>query len=196
MTSKTGIANMALQLLGQPPTLVNVDTDNTQRAQDIRTVYDAALDAALADHPWKFALVRATWAAKDTAPTWGYANAYEFATDPLCLDVYRLSPDHHGDEPLWDRVGNEIHTDEGGPLYVEYISRVTDTARYHPMFVLYLAAKIAAWCAYKITGKSDKADELNAQARDLARDARWKSAVATGRKLPKEGDFLSSRGVP
>jgi hypothetical protein len=193
VSSKTRICNLSLMLLGHSANIVNVDTDNTQRAADLLAVYDEVRNAALADHPWKFALVRKTLPAKDTAPEWGFANAYEFPTDPVCLDVYRLDPENHGDEPEWDRVGNEIHTDEGAPLYVEFIGLVTNEALFHPMFVTYFAARLAEWTGLKITGKAGIAEEMAAKANGLARDARWKSAVATGRKRQKDGDFLNAR---
>lgn len=193
MTDKAGIANLALQLLNQRPNIVDLDSDNTQAAAELKTAYYATLDAALADHPWKFALVRAAWPASATAPAWGYAYAYPFAASPHCLDIVRLDPDHHGDDALWDVVGREVHTDEGAPLYVEYIGRVTDEALFHPMFVEYFAAKLAEKVAYRVTGKANLAPDMREYAKGLARDARWKSAVATGRRPQKEGDLLASR---
>lgn len=196
MPNKNEIANLALQLLGQNQNIVDLDSDNTKNAAELRTAYYITLDAALASHPWRFALVRDSWAVSGTAPAWGYTKAYPFATDPYCLDVHRLDPDHHGDEPdTWQVVGREVHTDEGSPLYVEYISRVTDEARFHPMFVEYFAAKLAEKVGYRITGKPEIAREMRDYAIGLARDARWKSAIATGRRAPREGDWLSSRGV-
>lgn len=195
MSSKAEIANLALQLLGQLPSIVELDTDNNRAAAELKIAYYPALDAALADHPWKFALVRATWAASATAPAWGYANAFPFATNPWCLDVHMLSRKHHGDDPLWDVVGRAVHTDEAAPLYVEYISRVTDEALFHPMFVEYFAAKLAEKVAARVTGKPELGRDMREYRLGLGRDARWKSAVATGRKLAREGEFLSSRAI-
>ena len=197
MSDKSSIANLALQLLGETPDIVDVDTDDTKHANEIKAAWDATLDAALAEHPWRFALVRAAWPASATAPAWGFARAYPFAADPYCLDVVRLDPLRHGDLPgTWDVVGREVHADEDPPLYVEYIARVTDPARFHPMFVEFFAAKLAEKIAFRVTGKANLAPDMREYRKELQRDARWKSAVASGRSSARDGDFLSSRSVP
>jgi len=200
MTDKATIANLALQLLGQIPNIVDLDSDNTQRARDLRNAYEPARLAALRAHAWNFATVRDTLAATATTPAWGYAKRY--ALPPDYVGQLRFSKDHHGSRKPPHRIvtdrnqsGTFIDTDEGSPIYVEWVSNVTNTALFDPMFVEYFAAKLAEKVAFQVTGKANLAPEMRDYAADLARDARWADAVDTGRDEPDEGEFLAARAI-
>lgn len=201
MSSKTEIANLALQLIGQAPDIVNVDTDNTTRAKEVRQAWDAARLAALRAHAWNFATVRTTLAAMSTAPEWGYAKKY--ALPPEYVGSLRFSKDNHGAQKpphriLTDRAagGRELHTDEGSPVYIEFVSNVADEGLFDPMFVEYLAAKLAEKIGYRLTGRATIGQEMREYAKDLARDARWADAVDTGRDEADQGEFLDARAIP
>lgn len=200
MSSKTEIANLALQLLGQTPNIVALDTDNTRRANDIKNAYDAARKAALRAHAWNFATVRTTLAATATTPAWGYAYRYALPAD--YLGQLRFSVDHHGSRRPAHRVltdadesGLFVDTDEGAPLYVEYVQDIDNAALFDPMFVEYFAAKLAEKVAFQVTGKPNLMAEMRDYAKELARDARWADAVDTGRDAADEGEFMNARRI-
>lgn len=198
MTTKTAICNLALTLMGAAPSLTNVDQDTSVHASKLRAVYDITRDAALRAHAWNFATVRTTLAASTAAPEWGYARKYELPSE--YLGQLRFDTDHHASKRPNHRVmtdrttgGKWIHTDEGDPIYVEFVILPVSEADYDPMFVEFLAARLAAATGYSITSKATIAEEMRQYAQDLARDARWADAVDTGRDEPDEGDFLASR---
>jgi len=194
MSTKTAICNLALQAMGARPSLNDVDADATKVASELKAAYDNARDAVIRSHEWKFATALGTWAAMATAPAFGFGKKYALAADPHCLRVLRLHPDYHGGAPLWRVVGRELHTDEGAPLYVEFLFRVTDTALMDPMFVEALALKLALATAANIIGeKANKQAELARRHAEAIRDARWAGAIEGRRRDPPAGDFLSAR---
>lgn len=196
MSSKSEICNMALLLLGEQPNIVDVDTDATRNAGALKAAFDTARDALLREHNWNFALTQGTWAAVSPAPDFGYTNSYQFSADPFCLRFVRFDRDLHPGRPSWKVIGRTLRTDEGSPVYVEFIARVTDTAQFDPMFVSALAARLAWMTGYRITGKREAADEMRQITKDLARDARWADAIDTGREEPlDDGDFLAARAI-
>lgn len=200
MSSKTEIANLALQLLGQTPNIADVDTDNTRRANDIKNAYDATRKAALRAHAWNFATVRTTLAATTTTPAWGFDYRYFLPAD--YLGQLRFSVDHHGSRKPphrtltdTDESGMFVDTDEGATIYVEYVKDIDNAALFDPMFVEFFAAKLAEKVAFQVTGKPQLMAEMRDYAKELARDARWADAVDTGRDPPDDGEFLAARAI-
>jgi hypothetical protein len=200
MSSKTEIANLALQLLGQAPNISNVDTDGTQRAISIRNAYDATRKAALRAHAWNFATVRTTLASTGTTPAWGFAYRHQLPSD--YLGQLRFDRTNHGSRKPPHRVTTDtaesamfVDSDEGATLYVEYVKDIANGALFDPMFVEFFAAKLAEKVAYQVTGKPELARDMRDYAKDLARDARWADAVDTGRDPPDEGEFLAARAI-
>jgi len=202
MTTKTAICNHALTLLGQLPSLNNVDTDTSVNASRLRSVFDTVRDACLRAHAWNFATVRTTLAASSSyTPAWGHDAQYQLP--PEYLGQLRFDPERHGSRKPDHRIvgdrtngGRWIQASEGDTIYVEFVQRVEDTALFDPMFAEYLAARLAETVGAAISGKATVAEEMRALARDMARDARWADAIDTGRDTPDEGDFMSARAIP
>lgn len=195
MGTKTDICNLALQLMGARSRLVDVDTDNTEHAGELKTAYPNARDLILRAHNWNFAMTQGVWPALATAPAFGFAKRYQLAAAPFCLRFVRFDVDRHGRRVPKRIVGRELHTDEGAPVYVWYVARIEDEALFDPMFVEALAAKLAERLGYRITQRVTIAREMRDFARELARDARWADAIETDdESAADQGEFLDSRG--
>lgn len=140
MASKTDICNRALSKLGQPR-VSNVDTTDIKAARVMRHNYDTIRDSLIAEYPWNFALKRTTLAKHATDPAWGFNNSYTLPSDFLSLIEIKNNPDYRIEV---DSDGDlAILTDEGAPIYILYVRKVTDTGRFDPLFVEALAGRLA-----------------------------------------------------
>lgn len=170
MASKVEICNRGLQLLGAN-SITSLEGNNTE-ARECSRVFDIVRDAELRAHPWNFARKRALLAASSTVPAFEYTNAF-----PLPDDFIRLKLENRSQVPVdWQiemhSTGDvAIMTDDGAPLKLVYIARITDTAKWDPLFVEVFAARLAMEICEKITASATK--------RQLAQNEyQWKLAEA------------------
>lgn len=190
MASWVQIANKALRRLGAAP--IQALTDQTEAARAVSDVYEQVRDEVLARHPWNCALVRTSLAADSDAPTWGYSYKFTLPTSPYCLRVWRLSEDFHGDAE-WKVIGRTIHTDEAGPLYIEYISRVTDPEQFSTFVSNAISAAIGAEIAYRLTNSTAKEEAMREWAEMELRHGRSLDAQeGTADKIIAD-EFLNER---
>lgn len=158
--SETAICNMALARIGHNIPIVDILSDTTLAGDLSRLFYDSTRDILLQDHPWNFAIKRAELAADATAPSFEYDYAFPLPND--CLRVIRTSWEATGwsnrDEAVrvfWDSnsIPYRIERHSSGAtallcnedsVSIEYISKVTDTSRFAPMFTDVLVARLAA----------------------------------------------------
>lgn len=154
MASKTEIANRALSKLGEPR-VSNIDTTDTKPARVMKYMWDMVLDAELTAFPWSFAVTRTQLAADATAPAWGYARRFRLPSDFLSLLEVRYNPAFQIETDATSG-GRFILTDQGAPLYIRYIKRVTDTAEFDPLFNEALASKLAYEGCEEITNSNVK----------------------------------------
>lgn len=146
--SKVSIWNIGLSHIGQGE--IADFNESSESARLARLRWDPLLDAVLVEMPWNFATARASAAAGSTAPLWRWTAAYPL--DPLCLRVLELEGDDDADWEIEDVAGiTSVVTDLGSPINYRYIKRVIDPARFSPLFVEALAARIAIECAESIT---------------------------------------------
>lgn len=183
--SKTFICNRALSKLGEPR-VTDIDNDSSPPAQTLSEMYDNVRDAVLQSYPWGFALMLTHIAKDGTAPDWDYDNRYLLPTDCLALVEIKNNPDY--------RIrGKYIHTDEGSPLYILYTARITDAAKYPPMFIEALAARLAYESAERITQSNTK-KEAAAQDYQFAISAAYASEAIQNPPQPLPEDaWLDAR---
>ena len=163
--TETSIANAALTLLGERR-ISSLD-DNTKAAKTLKDRYDEVRDDVLRAHPWNFATTRAALAKNATAPTWGFANAYDVPTDFLRL-IEIDNPANH----TYQVEGRQIVTDMGAPLNIIYTRQATVVVHYDPMFRQAFAAALAADVAEVFTGTTSKVEQLLGIMQEKIRTAR------------------------
>jgi hypothetical protein len=148
MASETEICNHALARVGQAP-IINID-DGDRLSRICKLHYEAKRDDLLRAYRWKFAINRAEIAALATPPLFGWSHRYRIPVDSLrILSINELDPefDPDLDFEVWDREGRDIVTDEGPPIKVRYISRVTDPNTFDASFRNSLSAYLAMFIA-------------------------------------------------
>ena len=158
--SKTGIGNIALAYLGEPP-VNDIDSPGRSTAAAIMAMfYDDARQFTLRAGPWRFALHRMSITRETATPA--HSWDYQFAIPTRCLLIHQLGTD---DYPLtinkdYKVEKGKILTNEEGPLEIVFIDDVTDVGSFPPDFKFALAAYLAHLGAAPILKSTDKATEL------------------------------------
>ncbi|HHJ80413.1 MAG TPA: hypothetical protein ENJ65_02135, partial [Candidatus Tenderia electrophaga] len=141
MSSEVQICNQALSFLGAQ--LITSLDDNTVPAQLCKLHYAPLRDTVLSDGNWTFAMARRRLSADPTPPEFGWSNRYRLPND--LLRVVRVFTDasigarRSGVEH--QREGDFLLVNYGGPLYLQYIARITDPSKFSPGFIQALAAR-------------------------------------------------------
>lgn len=170
MASKTEIANWALTKVGERR-VADIETTDNIAAIAINDIYDRTRDALLTSYPWNFAIKRASIAKNANSPEWEYTNAYTLPSDFLSLLKIKNDPDYRI-ENFEDALC--ILSDEGSPLKIRYISKITAEGLQDPLFDAALAAELAVQICERLTQSNTKKQILIAE-----RDAVVASAFAS-----------------
>lgn len=121
--------------LGEPR-VSNIDTTDTAPARFLSEMFEQVRDAELSAYPWNFAIKQVSLAKDATAPVWDWDNKYTLPSDFLGLLQIKSNPRYR-------MIENKIYTNEGAPLYIEYIARIEDVSLFSPLFIEAFAAKLA-----------------------------------------------------
>ena len=184
MPSEVDICNLALQRLGAK-TISSLSDDSTA-ARECNRAYAHARDSELRAHPWSFARTRASLAADSTDPAFGYAKQYTLPSDYL-----RLLPTR--DQQDFQIEGGKILTDDGAPLKVVYLKRVTDPNQFDQLFVDLLVARIARDLAEKITQSKIKIEIAQSLYEELRKEARRVNAFERPALEPPTDSWITAR---
>lgn len=191
MSSKTEIANRGLSKLGEPR-VSNIDTTDTKPARVMKYMWDMLLDAELAAFPWNFAVTRKQLAKDATAPAWGYSNRYRLPSDFLSLLEVRYNPDYKIETDA-TTGGKFILTDQGAPLYIRYIKRVTDTAEFDPLFNDAFASRLAYEGCEEITQSNTKKQLLAADYKEAISRAYANGSIQDSPVMLQESTWILAR---
>ena len=171
MASSVDICNLALANIGDEALVSAISPpDGSVQAMHCARFYPIARDFVLALHTWGFATKRAalqTVSLDDQPPQWAFA----YALPNLCLAPKRvLLPDSPSDS---EGEAFLVETDPDGAmvLYTNaedatlvYVTKVTDTTKFSPLFVVALARLLASYLAGPIikgdSGKKEAAAHL------------------------------------
>jgi hypothetical protein len=186
--SETAIMNMALDLLEEQPILAG--DDDTATVRWMNRNFGPIRDALLRQHPWNWALARASLPASLDAPAFQWARQFELP--PGCLRVLPIF-DQYGRPWQFEIEGRRILTDAGAPLQIRYVERVTDTNQWDPMFVQVMAAALAYRMASWLTGKLGYRDRIKQELRELLIQAQMVDALESGSDEPMDDDWILGR---
>ena len=168
--SKVKICNLSMDHLKQSAVIASIDVPTTDEEKVCSRWYDAIRRKLMRAHPWTFARSRAALNRNATAPSFGYADAYDlpnnflnlrFIGDDSILDIKRK----------YEIEGRQILIDNGGTvtLNIGYTKDEDDVSKFDAIFVTVLALALAQKIAYKFTLKlsvvnsikKDLLEELN-----------------------------------
>ena len=150
MASNVAIANAALRKLGQSP--ITSFSENSKAARLANERFAELRDSLLEDHPWNFAMKRASISASSTDPVWEYASAYPVPAD--YIRMYEVNSEDEG-SGKWKVENGSVVTDLSAPLEIRYVYRVEDANRMTAGFREALASALASDWAEDITGDND-----------------------------------------
>lgn len=189
MASVVEICNRALQKLGAAR--ITSLTQDSVEARACNACYEVLRDAELRAHTWSFAITRATLAADAFAPDWGRTNAFQLPTDFLRVaDDYPEDLDTHKD---WLIEGRQIVTDDGDPIYLRYVKKVTDPNEMDPLFRELLSTKMAEEMCEALTQSNVKKDGLKVDYDKILAKAKKANAIELQSADAPEDDWLLMR---
>lgn len=149
MASEVEICNLALARLGDDSTVSSLNPpEGSAQAGWCARFYPMARDSLLEMHPWKFA-TRRGYLTPSSAEAWDWQFAYAQPANTLRI-LAVLNPKAPVDEesqpyePELDSTGNQIILTNVEAAAIRYITRVTDTTRFPPLFTDALSWLLAA----------------------------------------------------
>jgi len=146
--SPVDICNLALDDLKQAP-ITNILTPTTSTEFICSRNYDTERRAALAAHPWRFAIKRIQLTPNPvTDPLFGYLYAYDLPVD--YIRMVSVGDDYIGDLRGEREIENgQLLAVSGDVVFdgttkdVRYIYDITDVNRFSPLFIIYLRLRLA-----------------------------------------------------
>lgn len=185
MPSVIDICNKALDKIGQDP-IVSL-ADGNKAANLCNRNWPLIRDQVLRDHPWNFAVKRATLAPLSTAPVWGFTAAFQLPSDNLrLLEVRDLSTDE------FQLEGQTIQANQT-VLYIRYIRRVEDPNVYDTLFSDTVATRLAAELCESLTNSTSKKKGLFDEYEDSITRAKRVDGQENPPQQYEEDDWIKVR---
>lgn len=209
-TTQTTIANRALQILGYQS--ISSITENSRGAKAMSRAYQPVLLSELRKNYWNFATTRAQLNAAAVGPAFGPQFYYPLPPDFLCISppdqLYGVSGGGTlaGDQILsgtpviagsptvdWKIEGNQIATNQQGPLNLIYISSNVTESMFDPCFDEAFSAALAVMCCEELTQSNTKLAAIE-QIYDNAIETAKKRNAFDGRPIqPPTDNFIIAR---
>lgn len=141
--SETKICNMALGMIGAKR-LNNLDTDSSVEAIYCRTYYESVRDALLRSHRWRFASARASLSEDTEEPDFEWDAQFHLPSDFLALkSVYEDNITTRKNTLYSYALEGDLLLTNESSANIRYIKKVTDTAKFDPLFVQVLVLSLA-----------------------------------------------------
>lgn len=192
--SEAMIASLASSILDDQP--VTSLSDDTTVARFMARWFGPARDALLQKYPWHFAKERRLLAADATKPAFGWDYAYTIPTDWVRVLPLTEGGEWGGREIPHAVESGKILTDAKPPLKVQGIKRVTNAAKFPPLFVAALSSRLALLGALNITGKSSYVDKARGFYQEAIEDFKLVDTLESGTPEPQDRhDIIDVRGV-
>jgi hypothetical protein len=188
------VFNIALTKLGQDRAAST--SEDVEQVRVLNTLWAETVDWVLADHPWKFAIVRAELAALGTVPAWGWAR--QFQLPEPCMRLVQVGDSwawyYAKDIDTFELEGGKIMTDEAAPLRVRYVERVSNVGLWPVMFADAVAMRMAYRGALKLTNSNAREQSCAADYDMAIRKAKRQSAIERPPRNVSQSDWLDVRG--
>ena len=193
-TSKTEIQNSALVKIGEAT--IASDAQAGKAAATLKRQYPIQRRALIRRYRWNFAVVRVSLAPEGAAPAFGFQN--RFLLPPLCVRVLGL---YDPGEPLRNYTsskdpfkveGRFIHA-EGTEIKIFYLSDITNTTLFDPMFDEALAWLLAADLAFDISSGLDIVKMAREGFALAMKDAKRADAIEGTPEIIQVSEWVDSR---
>jgi len=173
MTSVVDVANLALDLIGQPQ--VASLNNGDYRSDTVGRNFDLCRDRIHRTYPWRRLMSRQSLPKSVTPPAFGYSSQF-----PLPMDCLRLVEVYVNNYPLlspWNIEGNSIMTDGDGPLQIRYIKKEPNPNNWDSELVFAVAYDLASVIANPLTKDMSKVQMAQQSLAQIMRHARANDAI-------------------
>lgn len=188
-TSLVGLYNHALQILGA--TRVVAPDQDTKNARECNACYEILRDRELRNHNWNFAIKRVVLAPLAAAPAFDFSYAFVLPSDFL-----RALPPNDADLDWAFEIqdgARVLLTNRGSVLNLRYVFAQTDTARFDPLFVDALAAKMAEHMCEAITQSNTKIQNAIERYEKAIAEAKRVNSIENISSEPPEDTWVTCR---
>ncbi len=155
MPSVVELVNRSLDLLGYSP--ITSLLDGNKAANLASRMWPFVRDEVLRDHPWNFAVARATTSPEAVTPDWGYNYQHLLPSD--CLRLIEVKDMKDEDYELED---NKVLADED-TLRIRYIKCVEDPTQYDSLFIRAVTYRLAHDLSEGLPNARNKKDEFESR---------------------------------
>lgn len=195
--SEVNICNLALQQMGRGVRIASLAETTTEAGPVCALQYPISRDAVLRAYPWNFAKTRASLTAHAETPDFEYAYYYKLPTDYLWLrEIFEAGSTPYKIERYSSSTSGVIKviaTDLGSPLNISYTAKVTDPLEFEPLFIITMAAHMAAEMAIPLRESRSTAQGLwGVYQQKLIEARRVDSQEDSADQLPS-GSYVDSR---
>jgi hypothetical protein len=198
-TTKIGIANRALQFVGYPA--ISSLQENSRGARAMNRAYDSVKLSELRKHFWNFSIKRASLPASVTPPLFGKGNYFPLPGDFLMLAPVDQAFGVQTGSPIggppnihdWQIEGNQIASNETGPLQIRYVSSDTIESLFDVSFAEALSAALALATAEELTNSNSKNQFLTSVYDASIKMARQRNSFENRPVMSPNDTWITSR---
>lgn len=190
-TDNVEICNSALTIVGTRKILAM--SDPSPEGRECNANYNICRKAVLRDHPWNFATLRVVLSTPDaTAPEFGFGYRFPLPDDFLRVHtLFDTSGNRFGDDDYTLESGF-ILTDEA-TIWLKYVTDVTDTTLFDPLFDVALAANLAAKIVFKLTASAQNRMDCQKAYVDALTKAKYTDSVEDPSPKLDDDEWLRAR---
>lgn len=163
MATELSICNSALIKLGANP-ITSLD-QNSKEAILCKAQYPVVLTRVLQEHPWNFAIKRASLQKLAEIPAFDYSAQFQLPPDYLRV----LSP--YPDTVRFVVEGDRVLCNESA-LSIRYLFNATDPSKYPPQFAEVFAYELAVELSYALVQSNTQQAQLAQLAKNFKITAR------------------------
>lgn len=198
-TTKIGIVNRGLQLVGYPS--ISSLQENSRGARSMNRAYDSVKLNELRKHFWNFSIKRASLPASATPPIFGKANYFPLPGDFLMLAPGDQAFGTQAGSPIvgppdihdWQIEGNQIASNEIGPIQIRYISSDILESLFDVSFAESLSAALALAVCEELTQSNSKIQFLARIYDDSIKMARQRNAFENRPVVSPNDTWITAR---
>ncbi len=168
--SETKICNLSLSDLGAKR--INDLGDNLEKSPQAilcRLHYEPTRDALLRSHWWRFASGRKTLSPDTVVPDFEWGVQFKLPTDFLALKSIYENRFSDQNTRSYAIEGDRLLTDET-TMEIRYIKKITDVAKFDPLFVQLLVLHLDLKLVMPLTQKVELKQSIKEDIRLLAPD--------------------------
>ena len=177
VSTEVEIVNMALTRLGHDEITAIGEANKAGRL--CARWYVPVRDALLRSHPWNWAIKRVELASS-VSDTPDHEYDYGFPLPSDFLKLIRTSAESEGLDDDYriehGSSGSILVSHDDSDVAIEYIARITDVARYDPLFVQCLALNLAAAMCMALADNASLLQMLKEELKEITPAARTTDA--------------------